>query len=72
MPSPNAYISLHDVHTISAFDDVSFGNPLMLSIDGAHGKLRLAIFFSDRENDYSKRLADAINAVPRTVKEVQP
>jgi hypothetical protein len=63
MPSPNAYISLHDVYAVSAYDEVSLGSPLMISIDGAHGKLRLAIFFTDRENDYAKRLADAINGV---------
>jgi hypothetical protein len=61
--SPNAYISLHDVSTLSAFSDISVGNPLMIAIDGAHGKLRLAVFFGDRDSDYAKRLAEAINGV---------
>ena len=63
MPAPNAYISLHDVFSLSAYDEVSLGNPLMLAIDGAHGKLRLAVFFSPSDGDYVKRLAEAINGV---------
>ena len=63
MSPPNAYISLHDVHTLSAFSDTSFSTPLMLAVDGAHGKLRIAIFFNDAGNDYVKRLVDAINGV---------
>ena len=65
MVAPNAYISLHDVSTLSVFADNSFSTPLMLAIDGAHGKMRIALFFSDNSDDYVKRLAEAINAVPR-------
>ena len=63
MPAPNAYLSLHDVFSMSAYADAAFSTPLMISIDGAHGKLRLAVFFSPSDGDYVKRLADAINGV---------
>ena len=64
MIAPNAYISLHNVGTLTAFADNSFSTPLMLSIDGAHGKMRIALFFADTGDDYATRLAEAINAVP--------
>ena len=60
---PNAYISLHDVSAIAAHADTYFSTPLMLSIDGAHGKLRLAVFFKGASADYVNRLAEAINGV---------
>ena len=36
----------------------------MLSIDGVHGKMRIALFFNNTSDNYAKRLADAISAVP--------
>ena len=64
MAAPNAYISLHDVDILSAYAEASLGNPLMLSIDGVHGKMRIALFFNNTSDNYAKRLADAISAVP--------
>jgi hypothetical protein len=61
----NTYLSIHHVTKIDAYTDNSFDHPLTLTIDGAHGRMRVALFFDvNYGGDYLERLADAINAVP--------
>lgn len=64
MPIPQTYLSLHHVDRLTAHCDALLTDtPLMLTIEGAHGTTRIALFISGGDFTYTERLADAINAV---------
>jgi hypothetical protein len=68
MKIPATHLSLHNVDRISVYHDNSFGTPLVLYVDGEHGRMKIALFMRDDVDDtYTKRLADAIAAVQPVV-----
>jgi hypothetical protein len=65
MKIPQTYLSFHAVDRLTAHCDTLLSDtPLMLTIEGAHGATRIALFVQGGDFTYTERLADAINAVP--------
>jgi hypothetical protein len=62
---PSTYMSIHAIDEIHAVSGFSIGSPVVLNLGSMHGGTQITLFFADGDEDYAKRLVDAINGVQR-------
>jgi hypothetical protein len=60
---PHTYVSIHDIDHLTASPGISIGAPIVLQIDSPTGRLAITLFFRGGDEQYSKRLIEAINGV---------
>jgi len=65
MAIAQTYLSLHNIDSIAVVSDPSHDAQLVLTIEGRHGTMRIVVFMAaGTDMTYTKRLADAMRAVP--------
>jgi hypothetical protein len=72
MELPNTFMSIHAIDRITASTGPALGAPLVLAIEGEYGTAQLTLFFRDEDEDYTRRLIEAINGVQRRPRAICP